>query len=58
MTKRSTARICQQPQRPISSGLTLTVLERRRTMRPCSLIHLASFSGGKKNRGELALGAF
>src|ERR1039457_1003681 len=46
---RRTARTCQQPQRPISSGVTATRARRRRSSRWWPFSHGASFSGGKKN---------
>ena len=46
----------QQPQSPIASGLTSRVLMRRRTSLPWPFSQGASFSGGKKNGREFALG--
>src|SRR2546426_11210602 len=52
---RHTATNCQQPHKPASSGLRLTLCSRQRTSRPCSLVQPVSCSEGKKIFGELDL---
>src|SRR2546426_12456407 len=52
---RHTATNCQQPHKPASSGLRLTLCSRQRTSRPCSLVQPVSCSEGKKIFGELGL---
>ena len=58
MRVRSTAMTCQQPHRPISSGVTATRLIRHRLSRPCCFSHFAVASGGKSLLGEQAFGFF
>ena len=55
---RYTARNCQQPHKPASSGLRLTRCNRQRTKRPCSLVQPVSASAGKKSFGQLGLRPF
>jgi hypothetical protein len=43
---------CQQPQSPISSGVTATRAIRRRSSRPCCFSQTAVASGGKSLLGE------
>lgn len=48
----------QRPHRPISSGLTVTRLSRRRSSRWWPFSHATSASGGKSLLGQQAFGAF